>query len=115
MRVYNLTRHQPLMTQGELADSLLKRLRGLISHPPLQSGDGLLLPGCRWIHTFLMDFPIDVLYLDSKHRVVHLTPDMSPNRIGPPVPKAHLVVELPSGTIAQTETEVGDQLEIRNA
>jgi uncharacterized membrane protein (UPF0127 family) len=43
---------------------------------------------------------------------VHLTPYLTPNHVGPIVGEADFVIELPSGTIARTQTKVGDKLEI---
>ena len=71
-----------------------------------------MLEGCNWIHTLGMGFPIDVLYLNRKGRVVHITLAMPPNRIGPPVWQAHSVVELPIGAIERSGTEAGDDLDI---
>jgi uncharacterized membrane protein (UPF0127 family) len=42
-------------------------------------------------------------------------PDMRPNRISPLVRHGHSVVELPAGTIARTQTALGDQLQIEES
>lgn len=112
MKAYNLTRRCPLILEGERATRFFARLKGLIGHPPLERGQGMMIAPCRWIHTFAMRFPIDVLYVDKKGRIVYLTPGMVPNRIGPYVWKADFVLELPVGTIACTGTKLGDQLAI---
>lgn len=92
--------------------SFWARLKGLIGHPPLEPGQGLLIEPCRGVHTFMMRFPIDVLYVGEGGRVVHVTQHLMPNRVGPFIRDARLVIELPSGTVARTQTTVGDQLEI---
>jgi len=112
IRVYNVTRQCPLVVQGERATSFWARLKGLIGRPPLEPGQGLLLKPCRGVHTFLMRFPIDVVYVNERGRVVHVAPHLTLHRIGPFIRDAHLVIELPSGTLARTQTRVGDQLEI---
>ena len=112
IRIYNVTRQTPLVARGESATSFRARLKGLIGHPPLEPGQGLLIKPCRGVHTFMMGFPIDVIYVGERGRVVHLTQHLVPNRIGPLVQDASLVIELPGGTIARTQTTVGDQLEI---
>jgi uncharacterized membrane protein (UPF0127 family) len=101
-----------LVTQGALADNWWTRLRGLLGHAPLKSGEGLLLRGEKAIHTFGMGFSIDVLFLDATGRLVHLIPDMGPLRASPFVSRAANVLELPAGTAAQTGTKLGDQIEI---
>lgn len=101
-----------LVTQGAIADTWWTRLRGLLGHAPLQAGEGLLLRGEKAIHTFGMGFPIDVLFLDSHGRIVHLIPNMGAMRASPFVSGAANVLELPAGTAAQTGTTRGDQIEI---
>ncbi len=112
LRALNRTRNTTLVTQGAIADNWWSRLRGLLGHAPLQSGEGLLLSGEKAIHTVGMGFPIDVLFLDSTGRIVHLIPDMGPLRFSPFVTAAANVLELPAGVAAQTGTTLGDQIEI---
>lgn len=88
------------------------RLRGLLGRAPLQPGEGLLLRGENAIHTLGMTFAIDVLFLDRAGRVVHLISAMPPWRISPFVTRARDVLELPAGIIAQTNTMLGDQIEL---
>ncbi|MEW6233212.1 MAG: DUF192 domain-containing protein [Chloroflexota bacterium] len=101
-----------MIVRGKLAKSLLARAKGLLFHPPLAEGEGLLLAPENSIHTFFMGFAIDVAYLDGADRVIHLIPEMKPFRISLPVKKARAVLEMPAGTLLRTETQVGDQLEI---
>jgi uncharacterized membrane protein (UPF0127 family) len=112
VRAFNLTRNTVLIEHGEVANAFLTRLRGLIGHQPLASGQGLLISPCSSVHMFLMNFPIDVLFVDGTDQVVGLAPDLRPNRIGPVVRRARYVLELPVGTIARTGTQVGDQLAV---
>ena len=64
------------------------------------------------IHTFGLKFPIDVLILDDKHKVVSIREDLKPNRIFLWNPKYNLVVELENGTVKKNKTEINDFLEI---
>ena len=111
--VENSTRGQSLVSHGHLADTFFSRFKGLMGKARLAPGDGLLLVPSNAIHTHLMRFPIDVLYLDEARRVVAMTPGMKPWRIGRVQRRAHSVLELPAGVIAATGTQVGDQLIIR--
>ena len=38
----------------------------------MESGEGLWIVPCPMIHTFFMRFPIDVLFLDKRLRVVRV-------------------------------------------
>jgi hypothetical protein len=59
-----------------------------------------------------MGFAIDVLYLDRKLKVVHVQPDVRPWRFTPVLRDATSVLELPCGIAAETNTAVGDTIEI---
>jgi uncharacterized membrane protein (UPF0127 family) len=112
LRVYNQTRERLLISKGGAALNSWSRLRGLLGHPLLHFGQGLLIAPCNWIHTLGMGCPIDVLYLDRKGQVLRVASEMRPNRIGPLVSRASSVVELPVGAIEHTGTRAGDRLEI---
>jgi uncharacterized membrane protein (UPF0127 family) len=78
----------------------------------LAPGDGLLLKNESAIHTFGMRIAIDVVYLDAQQRVLRVTPAMPPLRLGPLVRGVRDVLELPAGTLTQTNTQPGDQLDV---
>ncbi len=111
MRVFNQTRNSFLMTQGRVADTFWLRLRGLLGADSLQQGAGLILVGEKSIHMFFMKFPIDVLYVDKNYQVIRADIDMKPYRIGSYVANSAYILEMAVGVIADTATQVGDQLE----
>lgn len=113
MQIVNITRQTELCTQAEHAASFLRRLRGLMFRRNLPRGAGLLLEPEWSIHTFFMRFPIDVLFLNRSHIVLAAHQSVPPNRLGPVHRGAHAVLELPAGSIAETNTHAGDQLDIR--
>jgi len=92
------------------ARSFWARFRGLMGQPSLPPGEGLVLFGDNSIHMFFMRFPIDVLYLDGERRIIRLDEAMQPWRVGPMVRGCRCIVELPAGTIQNTQTAVGDQI-----
>jgi hypothetical protein len=112
MRVRNLTRDVDIVTSGRVASSFLARLRGLLGRSSLAEGEGLLLRPESSVHTFLMRFPIDVLYLDDENVVVALVETLPPQRLGPWVRNSRAVLELPAGTIARFGVAIGDRLAI---
>jgi len=113
IQVQNLTRKVELADRAEVADTSAKRRTGLLKHTGLEPGEGLWIVPCESVHSFFMKFTIDVLYLDRKHRVKKIRPEMAPWRISGCL-TAHSVLELPAGTITRTGTVRGDQLEIKN-
>lgn len=111
MRITNLTRQTTLASRAHRAASFLDRLRGLMFVPELPDGGGLLLEPESSIHTFFMRFPLDVVYLDRNHRVVRLDHRMPPGRLGPIYTGGcHAILELPPGVLAESQTQVGDEL-----
>ena len=110
-RVRNLTKDVSLADRAEVADSSAKRRTGLLKHEGLAPGGGLWIAPCEGIHTIGMKFPIDVLFLNRQRRVVKIRASMGKWRLALSL-RAHSVLELPAGTIAETGTAVGDQLEV---
>jgi uncharacterized protein len=77
-----------------------------------RAGDGLWIVPCRGVHTFAMNFPIDVVYLDANKFVVHVEENLRPWRLGRIKMRAASVIELPGETLRASGTAVGDQIEI---
>lgn len=114
LRVSNLTRHTVLASSMEVAGSGSKRNKGLLGRKNLASGEGLWIIPCEAVHTFCMRFPIDLVYLDRKQRIRKLRSNVVPWRMSGCL-TAHSVLELPAGTIRDTQTERGDALEFAPA
>ena len=110
MRVENRTRAALLGDAIEVADTSSKRRTGLLKHASLPKGQGIWIVPCEAVHTFGMKFPIDVLYLSKKRKVLKIRKDMVRRRMSMCF-TAHSVLELPAGTSAATGTQPGDELE----
>lgn len=113
LSVLNLTRNTTVVSAGLVADTYWTRFKGLMGQRDLAEGYGLLLKGETAIHTFGMRVAIDVVYLDTQGTVLRTTVAMPPSRLGPLVRGARNVLELPIGTLAKTNTQQGDHLEIK--
>lgn len=113
-QAFNRTRQRYLATNLAVAQTHWTRLRGLLgaSESDFRNGGGLWIRPCRGVHTLAMRFPINVVYLDRSGTVVHLEPNLQPWRFAPVRLQAASVLELPSRTLAQTETTLGDRIEI---
>ena len=110
LRVSNPGRARVLADRAGIADTSAERRTGLLKHSGLEPGDGLWIAPCEGVHTFGMKFPIDVVFLDRKKKVLKIRPNMVRGRIAFSL-RAHSVLELPAGTVMATDTQVGDQLE----
>ena len=113
-RVRNVTRGTLLGDAIAEARTSAERQTGLLKHAGLSQGEGLWIVPCEGIHTFFMKFAIDVVYIDRKKRIRKLVRQIGPWRISFCLP-AHSVLELPTGTIDQTKSDLGDQLEFEAA
>jgi uncharacterized membrane protein (UPF0127 family) len=109
--VRNQTRNTVLAHAAEVADTSAKRRTGLLKHEKLEPGEGLWIVPCESVHTFFMKFPIDLVYLDRRHKVRKVSNAVRPWRLSACL-LAHSVLELPAATVKQSGTQVGDQLVI---
>jgi uncharacterized membrane protein (UPF0127 family) len=112
--VTNPARSTVLATCLEVADSGPKRNKGLLGRERLAAGGGLWIVPCESVHTFFMQFPIDLVYLDRKHTIKKVKSAVGPWRLSACL-SAHSVLELPAGTIRNTQTQKGDALEFSPA
>jgi uncharacterized membrane protein (UPF0127 family) len=91
----------------ELADSALKRMRGLLGRDGLAADEGMLFRPAGSIHMFFMRFPIDAVFCDGELRVLGVERGLRPwrtaRRRG-----AKVVIELAAGAAAAVEE--GDRL-----
>ena len=72
------------------------RLLGLAGLPQLPADRGLLIPRCRSVHTFGMRFPLDLVFLDARGRVVDHVRGVGPGRLVSR-PRAAAVLEVGAG------------------
>jgi uncharacterized membrane protein (UPF0127 family) len=110
LRVRNQSKNTILGDRVGIADTSATRRTGLLKHSRLEPGEGLWIAPSEAVHTFGMKFPIDVLFLDKKRKVLKIRNDMVRSRMAICL-RAHSVLELPGGTAIAMQTAVGDQLE----
>jgi uncharacterized membrane protein (UPF0127 family) len=108
--VYNQTRESFLSLGVAAADTTLTRLNGLIGKLTLGLDEGLWIVPSRGIHTVGVLFPLDLVYLDENHQVLHVVESFPTFRISPLISNAASVLELPTHTIYSSQTQPGDQL-----
>ena len=112
MIVVNLRTGKELATNVRVADTLFTRMKGLLGKKELPKGEALWIKPCFSVHTFFMKFPIDIVFLNKTNQVIASVSNLSPNRMTRLYPQSFSVLELPPGTIAATNTEVGDEIKI---
>lgn len=110
LRIANLTQQSELAHCVDIADHGAKRRKGLLGREMLSPGEGLWIVPCEAVHTFGMQFPIDLVYLDRNKRVKKTRHGVPPRRLSACL-SAHSVLELAAGSISRTQTKPGDMLE----
>jgi len=97
----------------EWAGTSAQRRRGLLGRSGLDPEEGIYIVPCEWIHTFRMQFPIDVAFLARDGRVLAVHHSLRPNRLSRIVLRAEGVLELSAGRLRATDTDVGDIVQFR--
>ena len=92
------------------ADTFFSRLVGLLSRRALSYQEGLLLYPCASIHTIGMRFPIDVLFLDKKNKVLGVADGVFPNRLRFAPKGTDKVLEIAHGNRTRTGINLDDYL-----
>jgi uncharacterized membrane protein (UPF0127 family) len=114
MVLVNATKKTVVSDNCHFANTVLKRMVGLLNRGQFGQGEGLLLDRCYGIHTFGMRFPIDVLFLDKDLHVIRAVKALPPYRTCV-VKKSVYVLEVPVGALDVSHTVEGDQIQIRTA
>jgi len=108
MIVKNLTRKTIVTKDLKVAISIKDKSLGLLNPKNPRS---LLIYTRFGIHTFFLKETIDVVIAD-KNLCVKSLKTLHPNSIFLYSPKYSAVIEIPSGTIKKSKTQIGDKLKV---
>lgn len=101
-----------IATNVSLADNFWDRLAGYMfrrkPHTP-----GILFSPAPSIHTFFMNFDLDVIFMDGKYQILKIYRHMKPWRHTRFYFKAQKTLELPAG-VFPNDIKEGDVLEVRH-
>ena len=106
--IKNITKNITLATKVVLANTSLTRMRGLLGKASLEEDSALVILPCQSVHMFFMKFSIDVVFVNKDNVVVGLCSNIPPFAFSPIFWKSACAIELPTGTIERTKTEIGD-------
>ena len=100
---------------ADMANTFLTRFMGLMFKGSIDRGLVLKIPEGRGrrgsgIHMFFMRIPLDVLFLDSRKKVVDAV-YLKPWQMYNPKKPARYVIELQEGALISSGTEIGDELD----
>jgi uncharacterized membrane protein (UPF0127 family) len=98
-------------TALELAADSASRNRGLLGRPGLPPDHALILAPSNFVHTFFMQFAIDILFLARDGLVLKVRPAVPPRRI---VGRfgGFAVIELAAHALNRSQTAAGDRLSV---
>lgn len=98
-----------------VATRMLERGIGLLTRNRLDPGEGLLITPCRGVHTWGMRFAIDLVALDASGLVVDAVSALRPWRFRLPRRGGVAVLELPAGTVSESNTQRGHRIALQLA
>jgi uncharacterized membrane protein (UPF0127 family) len=111
MKICLVSTETVIASDVQWARSAAARTRGLIGVAALSPGAAMVFEPGRQIHTFGMEFPLDVVFCDAAWKVLHVVRSMPPRRMTRLVWRARVVLELAGGSLP-TEVRVGESLKV---
>lgn len=108
--IKNSKNNEIICKQVLTASSFFSRLKGLMFSRDLPECDGLLITSCNSIHTFFMNYSLDVIFLDNHFKVIKIIRDFRPWKMSWIYFKSTQVLELKAGSLRNDLNE-GDMLE----
>ena len=87
------------------------RRRGLLGLAAMPAGQALIIAPSNAIHTWSMQFAIDVAFITKTGRIVKIRSNVPPRRIAASF-SAFAVIELASGTLEASGTTTGDTVSL---
>jgi len=110
MKIVNQTSKKILSETAIMPSNPFLRAKGMLGY---KNGICVILNTRFGIHTIGMKYPIDLLVLNNKKRVVFLKIGLKPNRVFLYNPIYKKVIELPKDSINRTKTKINDIISIK--
>lgn len=101
---------QPVIAQAWRTTTMFERMRGLLGRPELKSGEALIIEPCNAVHTFGMTYPLDIVFVDAKGKVLKLCSQLPKLRMAKSF-GARMTIELAAGEAERIGLAIGDQLQ----
>ncbi|MEX2253986.1 MAG: DUF192 domain-containing protein [Acidimicrobiia bacterium] len=107
-----LVRDDEVLAAAEVVSTRAARRRGLMGRDGVDGA--IVLRPCRQVHTFGVQFPIDVVWCGADGRVLR-TATMHRSRVSRPVLGSRFVIEAEAGAVDRWSLRPGDVIEIVDA
>lgn len=113
MKLVNISKNTICAENLKTAENFFARLKGLLGRTSLDAGEALFINNCPSIHTFFMQFAIDVVFVDELLSVRAKYENVKPWRwLAFTGLRSRHAVEMNVGTIQRAKIDVGDQLNV---
>ncbi len=100
-----------LVSELKIADDYFSRLKGWMFKSGAHDGEGIWILPCNSVHTWMMNFSIDVVFLGREQNILKLASNVRPWRFLPvSCWGARSVLELPAGSIQKHQLREGEVL-----
>ncbi len=76
-----------------IPETILEKSRGILWQESLLDSGCMLFPNCNWVHSFFIQNPIKLYFLDKSFSVVNSIRMFTPNHFSPLVFSAHYTLE----------------------
>lgn len=93
MILYNTTSKKIITKNLKIAENFYQNLFGLLKE---KEGTAMLFNTQFGIHTFFMKYPINVIILNKKNKVIQIKKSIKPNKLFLWNPKYTKIIELPN-------------------
>jgi uncharacterized membrane protein (UPF0127 family) len=105
-------REEPVAINVQTAFDSGSRKKGLLGRTGMSDEEALVIAPCNAVHTFKMQFAIDVIYAARDGRIVKVRSNLRPGRISAAL-GAFATIEMAAGAIGRAALHPGDRLVIR--
>ncbi len=109
--LWNKTKKKRIVAYIDVAKHPFKRLKGLLGKRNYENR-ALLIDRCQQVHTWFMQFPIDVLFLDE-NGIVIAKQRLKPWSVSKKMKRAVAVLEAEVDVFSDDRVTVGDELIIK--
>ena len=100
-----------LIIAGDLLTAFdsASRRKGLLGRNRLTEGTAMIIAPSNAVHTFFMQFPIDIAFVSRQGRVLKIRAAAPARRVIVSL-RAYAVIEMAAGALTRSDTQPGDML-----
>jgi uncharacterized membrane protein (UPF0127 family) len=111
--IINLTQKKYIARSPFYAQGYIVRLRGMLGRSFATTNfDAMVFSNCNCIHTMFMQSHIDVIFVRRDNVVSKICVALPPWKLWAREADAFTILELPVGVITNTNTHIGDVLDL---